>query len=120
MANQEDIDLVVVPRAPEEGTQHHLILVEAKSYGHFSREQYNSKLRRLELLRALYKELEGDSPHKICFHHVLCSPNKPKKLSVRHHMKLNLPKTSVLVVKTSRDKNAEGKERVVRWKCEPR
>src|SRR5947209_8482411 len=47
MGNQEDIDLVVVAHIPGAETSHHLILIEAKAYGHFTTKQYRSKVGRL-------------------------------------------------------------------------
>jgi hypothetical protein len=58
MGNQEDIDLVVVAHGPAAETLHHLILIEAKAYGHFTTKQYRSKIARLERLHEFYSELE--------------------------------------------------------------
>ena len=78
--NQEDIDLVVVAPDPDAGPLHHLILIEAKAYGHFTTGQYRSKVARLEKLYAFYTHLEEGRPGRVRFHYVLYSPTKPTKL----------------------------------------
>jgi hypothetical protein len=78
--NQEDVDLVVVAHVPAAKTPHHLIMMEAKVYGHFTTKQYESKIARLKKLYAFYKELEEESPRKITFHYVLYSLTSPPNL----------------------------------------
>jgi len=128
MGNQEDLDLVVVAHVPAATTPHHLILIEAKAYGHFTTEQYQSKVTRLERLYAFYRELERESPHKISFHYVLYSPNEPTKLvpmslpwqsnaAIQHiHLKLTLPRSSILAVTRCNDKDVPD-IRGAFWKC---
>ena len=130
MGNQEDIDLVVVAHVPAAETPNQLILVEAKAYGHFTTKQYRSKVSRLERLHAFYKELERESPHKISFHYVLCSPTKPAKLvpmslpwqsnvapAPEHiHLKLTLPGSSILAVTRCKDKDVPDIKSAY-WKC---
>jgi len=131
MGNQEDLDLVVVVHVPAATTPHHLILIEAKAYGHFTTEQYRSKVTRLERLYAFYRELERESPHKISFHYVLYSPTKPAKLvpmslpwqsndatvPAQHmHLELTLPRSSILAVTRCNDKDVPDSKGVF-WKC---
>jgi hypothetical protein len=130
MGNQEDLDLVVVAHVPAATTPHHLILIEAKAYGHFTTEQYQSKVTRLERLYAFYRELESESPHKIRFHYVLFSPTEPTKLVPMFlpwqsdvatvpehiHLKLTLPKSSILAVTRCNDKEVQD-IRGAFWKC---
>jgi hypothetical protein len=120
MGNQEDLDLVVVAYVPAATMPYHLILIEAKAYGHFTSDQYQSKVSRLELLYAFYKELERESQHKISFHYVLYSPAKPTKLvplplpwqsnvatvPEHIHLELMLPKSPILTVARCDDKGA--------------
>jgi hypothetical protein len=128
MGNQEDLDLVVVAHVPSGETPHHLILIEAKTHGHFTTRQYLSKVSRIERLYAFYRELEKESPHKISFHYVLYSPTKPIKLvpmllpwqpnveTVPEHIKLTLPRSSILSVTRCNDKGVpdiEGHH----WRC---
>jgi hypothetical protein len=130
MGNQEDLDLVVVADMPSGETPHHLILIEAKAHGHFTTRQYLSKVSRIERLYAFYRELEKESPHKISFHYVLYSPTKPTKLvpmllpwqsnvetvPEHIHLKLTLPRSSILSVTRCNDKDVpdiEGHH----WRC---
>ena len=130
MGNQEDIDLVVVVHVPAAETPHHLILIEAKTYGHFTTKQYRSKVARLERLHAFYRELERESPHRISFHYVLYSPTKPAKLvpillpwqsnvvtvPEHIHLKLTLPGSSILAVTRCKDKDVPDIKSAY-WKC---
>jgi hypothetical protein len=130
MGNQEDLDLVVVAHVPASTVPDHLILIEAKAYGHFTTEQYRSKVNRLKLLYAFYRELERESPHKISFHYVLYSPTKPTKLAPiflpwqsndatvpEHiHLELILPRSSILAETRCNDEGNPDIEGVF-WKC---
>jgi len=130
MGNQEDLDLVVAAHVPAAKTPYHLILIEAKAYGHFTTKQYRSKVTRIERLYAFYKELERESPHQISFHYVLYSPTKPTKLIPKFlpwqsnvatvpehiHLKLTLPGSSILAVTKCNDKDAPDIEGAF-WKC---
>jgi hypothetical protein len=130
MGNQEDVDLVVVAHVPAATTSHHVILFEAKAYGHFTTEQYQSKVTRLEKLYAFYRELERESPHKISFHYVLYSSNKPSKLVPKFlpwqsnvatvpehmHLELTLPSSSILAVTRCNDKDVPDIKGTF-WKC---
>jgi hypothetical protein len=128
---QEDVDLVVVTHDPTATTLHHLILIEAKAYGHFSTEQYESKIARLKVLFEFYEELGKESPHKITFHYVLFSPTSPPKLipmswksevgtEPKHlHMTFTLPRTSRASILTVTRCNTEGGSDTDGkfWKC---
>lgn len=130
MGNQEDLDLVVVAHAPAATRPQHLILIEAKAYGHFSTEQYRSKVARLEALYAFYRELERESPHRISFHYVLYSPTRPTKLvpmplpwqsndaAVLEHinLKLAVPRSSILSVTRCNDNGVPDIEGAF-WRC---
>jgi hypothetical protein len=71
--NQEDIDLVVV-------AGEHLIMIEAKGYGAWSKRQMSSKLERLELLHSYYLSLGLENHRPISFHLLVTSPSEPKSL----------------------------------------
>lgn len=137
MGNQEDIDLVVVAHEPAAKT-YHLILFEAKAYGHFNKKQYKRKINRLELLYAFYTGLkkespqEIESPHNIVFHYIAYSPTEPQRLEavrlpwqsnvatkLKHtYLRLRLSETSILTVtrcKADGLRSIEG----AHWKCEP-
>jgi hypothetical protein len=133
--NQEDVDLVVVVHVPAAKTPHHLIMIEAKGYGHFTNEQYENKIARLEKLYAFYRKLEEESPRKITFHYVLYSPTSPPNLvpkrlpwqsnvgtgSEHVHLMFTLPKpagSSILAVKRCNDKAVPDKEGSF-WRCIP-
>ena len=130
MGNQEDLDLVVVAHVPSTETPDHLILIEAKSYGHFATRQYRSKISRIERLYAFYRELEKESPHKISFHYVLYSPTQPTKLvpmilpwqsnveTVPEHIHLNLafPSSSILSVTRCNENGVQDIEGH-HWRC---
>jgi hypothetical protein len=130
MGNQEDIDLVVVVHIPAAETPHHLILIEAKAYGHFTTNQYRSKVKRLTRLHKFYIELERESPHKISFHYVLYSPTKPANLvpmvlpwqsnvataPAHIHLKFTLPGSSILAVTRCKDKDAPDIKGAY-WEC---
>lgn len=127
MGNQEDLDLVVVAHGAT--TPYHMILIEAKAYGHFTTEQYRSKLKRLKLLYAFYQELEKDSPYKISFHYILYSPDKPTKLvpislpwqsnaAIQHiHLTLTLPPKSSILTVTRCDDEAKPDAKGAFWRC---
>ena len=130
MGNQEDLDLVVAAHVPAAKTPHHLILIEAKTYGHFTTKQYQSKVKRIERLYAFYTELERESPHKISFDYVLYSPTKPTNLVPKFlpwqskvatvpehiHLKLTLPGSSILSVTKCNDKE-EPDIKGTFWRC---
>jgi hypothetical protein len=130
MGNREDIDLVVVAHDPALKTPYHLILIEAKAYGHFNTKQYRSKVTRLERLHAFYIELERESSHKISFHYILYSPDKPAKLVPQFlpwhsdpapvpehlHLELTLPTASILSVTRCKDEDLSETKRAY-WKC---
>ena len=124
--DQEDIDLVIA--AGDD-----LILIEAKAYGYFGSEQYGSKMGRLERLYDFYKKLEGQSPRRVHFHLLLCSPNEPIKLDLKrlpwatNHptncskvrwMKLEIPspKRSILAV-TRCDVQGKRAAKGEFWRC---
>jgi hypothetical protein len=130
MGNQEDLDLVVVAHVPSTESPDHLILIEAKSHGHFTTRQYRSKVSRIERLYAFYRELEKESPHKISFHYLLFSPTKPTKLvpmllpwqsnvetvPEHIHLKFAFPNSSILSVTRCNDNGVpdiEGHH----WRC---
>jgi len=69
--NQEDIDLVIA-------TEDHLILIEAKAYGRFEKEQLDSKLDRLNLLYEFSLPLALKRGRKIHFRLLLTSPEEPR------------------------------------------
>jgi hypothetical protein len=73
--NQEDIDLVIA-------SGDYLILIEAKAYGQWEREQIRSKLARLERLHVFYRALEDQSRRRVRFRLLLFSPRQPKKLKL--------------------------------------
>jgi hypothetical protein len=130
MGNQEDTDLVVVAHVPAAETPDHLILIEAKAYGHFTTKQYRSKMNRLERLHRFYVELERESPHKISFHQVLYSPTEPTRLvpqllpwqsdlttEPKHiHLEFTLPNSPTLTVKRCKAKDVSDIKRVY-WRC---
>lgn len=68
--NQEDVDLVIA-------TGCELILIEAKAYGAWDRDQLNSKLARLNLLHDFYIKMARTEP-AINFHLLLISPERIK------------------------------------------
>jgi hypothetical protein len=136
MGNQEDIDLVVVAHEPAAKT-YHLILFEAKAYGHFDKIQYKRKINRLKLLYAFYTGLKKDLPqesesrHDIVFHYVAYSPTEPQLQPLRlpwqsnvatepkhTYLRLRLPGSSILTVTRC---HANGLPRIegAHWKCEP-
>ena len=137
MGNQEDIDLVVVAHEPAAKT-YHLILFEAKAYGHFNEKQYKRKINRLKLLYEFYTGLrkespqESESPHNIVFHYIAYSPTEPQRLQpvrlpwqtnvatkLKHtDLRLRLPGSSILTVTRC---EAEGRPSIEggHWKCEP-
>ena len=134
--NQEDVDLVIVPQVPAAETPQHLILIEAKVYGHFTKKQYESKVARLEKLYAFYRELEKESPRKITFHYVLYSPTNPANLIPKSlpwrsnvadkpehlHLVFTLPEpagASILAVTRCNDKNVPDMKGAF-WRCERR
>jgi hypothetical protein len=73
-SNQEDIDLVIA-------TERDLVLIEAKAYGNFGNAQIKSKLDRLNLLHDFYQKLKSESDHAVCFHVLLISSQKPRRLN---------------------------------------
>ena len=133
MGNQEDIDLVVVAHDPSAATPHQLILIEAKAYGYFTNQQWESKVTRLERLYAFYKGLELDPDRRIQFHYVLYSMTKPTRLNpkplpwkpqdgkepvpIQHiELKLAFPMSSILAVarcNEAEEPDAKG----AFWKC---
>jgi len=131
--NQEDVDLIVVAHVPAAQTPHHLILIEAKIYGHFTKKQYESKVARLEQLFDFYKSLETKSPRKITFHYILYSPIRPANLVPKFlpwnsnvvsdpehvHLMFTLPKPagpSILAVTRCNDKDEPDMEGGF-WRC---
>ena len=130
--NQEDLDLLVVAHDPAATVPYHLILIEAKAYGHFTSGQYGSKVTRLEQLYGFYRELDPDSV-QINFHYVLYSPTKPTKLVPKHlpwnpvdpaapptiqHMPLKLArqKSSILAVTRCNERGVPDEQGQF-WRC---
>ncbi len=119
---QEDVDLVVVAHTPAAETPHHLILIEAKAYSDFTKEQHTSKVARYKSLREYYRdELERESWPKIAFHYVLYSPTEaaevdPDRAYKRLQFRLPLAESPILVV----ERCTAGGERVSNyeyWRC---
>lgn len=130
MGSQEDVDVVMAAHVPGSERPYHLILIEAKAYGCFATEQYERKVKRLELLHEFYEELERGSPHKISFHYVLCSRKKPGKLAPKRlrwqasgtlepqhlHIELALPESFTRVA-TDTARSARRDKVPSKWKC---
>lgn len=73
--NQEDVDLVIA-------TESDLIMVEAKGFGSFDKEQLQSKLQRLELLHTFYKDTLCPAGNRIRFRFLLISPKRPPDFDI--------------------------------------
>lgn len=132
MGNQEDLDLVVVAQASAPQAQYHLILIEAKAYGYFTKKQYESKVARLAQLYKFYRDMEKESPPRITFHYVLYSPSAPEKLVAKFlpwqtdvaknpehvHLVLTLPKPAGSILAVTRCNDDDVPDMQGRfWKC---
>jgi hypothetical protein len=73
--NQEDVDLVIA-------TGCELIMIEAKGDDVFDRDQLESKVERLKLLHAFYRDKLRPDQNPVCFHFVLMSPVEPKEFHI--------------------------------------
>jgi hypothetical protein len=73
--NQEDVDLVVA-------TGSELIMMEAKGFDTFDKEQLRSKLQRLELLHTFYKDTLRQIGNPVRFRFLLISSEQPTKIDI--------------------------------------
>jgi hypothetical protein len=73
--NQEDVDLVIA-------TGCELIMIEAKGFGTFDKEQLRSKLQRLELLHTFYKDMLPPAQNFVRFRFLLISSEQPPKIDI--------------------------------------
>jgi len=133
MGSPEDLDVIVAAHDPDPKaeTRHHLILIEAKAYGYFSTDQYQSKAKRLELLYEFYERLEKESKHRIRFHYFLLSRTEPTKLVLEPlpwrsgiatvpkdiHLEIKLPGSSLRVVRRC-DSEGKTNKNGGHWTCD--